>query len=120
MLDIIPAIEKFLTEESALRAVVFALAMSWGGTQWFKHRKAVKTLDSQTYRITVQAVAFTFAWVPVARLWPGETDERFLAAGVTAVCAPFTYTLIARVAYHFFPWLEQKMSAQPKPKDGDA
>jgi hypothetical protein len=116
--ELITGINEFLTTPTPLRAVAFGLALSWGGTQWFKHRKPVKRLDEQTYRITVQVIAFALAWVPVALLWPAPIAERMLAAVTTGICAPFTYTFVARIAYKFFPWLEPKLSA--KPKDGDA
>lgn len=119
MFDIITNVNVFLQNPSPLKAVLFALALSWGGTQWFKFRKPVKKLDERTYRITVQSIAFVLAWVPVALLWPAPLTERLLAAVTTGICAPFTYTLIARIAYKFFPWLEPKLSAQPAPKDDE-
>jgi hypothetical protein len=118
MFDLVDKINTFLSEPSAARAVAFGLALSWGGTQIIKKRgpKPLRLwllmLDDVDTRLVLRTLAFALAWVPVFLLWPAPSIvERTLAAGVTAVCAPTAYTLIARIAYHYFPWLEPKVSS---------
>lgn len=115
----------FLTQPSPLRAVMFGLLLSWGGTQYLKKRglelmrRWLDELDDESHRTVIRAIAFMLAWTPVYLMWPAiEITERALAAGVTAVCAPYAYSFFTAIAFHFFPWLEPKLSARPK--DGAA
>lgn len=116
----------FLFHPSPLLAVLFGLALSFGGTQIIKRnaklvRRWFADLDDDTHRTVIRLIAFLLAWVPVALLWPVPENAtlsagltiKFLAAGVTATCAPYIYKLATLIAFHFWPWLEPKMSARP-------
>lgn len=120
MQDAIEWFNGFLAQPSPLKAVMFGLLLSWGGTQWLKKRGLtvlrhfLDELDDESHKVVLRAIAFLLAWCPVFALWPADALERGLAAGVTAVCAPYTYSFITAIAYHFFPWLEPKLSARPR------
>ena len=116
----IQMVETFLVQPSASRAVLFGLIAAWCGTHVIKRnskmlRRWLDELDDDSHRVVVRCLAFLMAWVPVALLWPAESlTERFLAAGVTAISAPYAYSLFTTIAFHFWPWLEPKMSARPR------
>ena len=122
----------FLFQPSPLLAVLFGLALSFGGTQVIKRNRWLvarffSDLDDDSHRTVIRIIAFLLAWAPEAMLWPVPESlslstalmTKFLAAGVTATCAPYIYKLAALIAFHFWPWLEPKVSARPPSGDAE-
>lgn len=129
-MELIEWFNNFLSNPSPLLAVLFGLSLSFGGTQIIKRnaklvRRWFADLDDDTHRTVIRLIAFLLAWVPVALLWPVPENAtlsagltiKFLAAGVTATCAPYIYKLFSLILFHFWPWLEPKMSARPRTED---
>jgi hypothetical protein len=120
MFEFINGSNVFLSQASPLKAVLFGLLLSWGGTQILKKRgppslqRWLALMDDEDHRVAVRVIAFVLAWLPVYILWPADRVERALAAGVTAVCAPYAYSFFTAIAFNFFPWLEPRLSARPK------
>lgn len=113
----IHAANAFLSEPNALRAVLFGLLISWSGSQALKFLPSMVRLNGEAHRQAVQFLAFTLAYVPVALLWPGPWSIRLLAAVTTGLCAPTAYSLVVRILYHYFPWLEPRLSAKPQERN---
>lgn len=104
----------FLSTPSALRAVLFGLLLSWSTSQVLKFLPSLMAMSDPTHKVVVRWLAFCLAYFPVVMLWPGSFAERMLAGVITGLCAPTAYALLARALYHFFPWLEARMSAKPQ------
>lgn len=113
MPDWILTIAGWLGNEHA-RAIVIALIISWNGTQLVKNAPYIaRTADDAERRLLVRILAFALGFWPAFVLWPGEKSEAVLVAIAVGLGSPAAYTLAARVLYHFFPWLEPKMSGAP-------
>lgn len=112
-------LDAFLATPGPLRAVLFGLLLSWGGTQMAKFSPRLRCMALVDHRLATRLLAFALAYVPVAWLWPGPWSVRLLAAVTTGLCAPMAYTIAVRAAYHFWPWLEPRLSARPSepPRD---
>lgn len=113
MTSIIDWLDHFLATPGALRAVAFGLLLSWSGTQALKFLPPLRNLGPTTIRLVVRAMAGVLALVAVLALWPAGWMERLLVGLTTALCSPTAYTIAVRVAYHWWPWLEPRMSATP-------
>lgn len=120
MLDYINAVTGWLAYPE-VRAVLVGLIVSWNGTQIIKNAPSLVAKAELVRRWNTRAIAFLLGWLPTAALWPGHWHERALIGVAVGLAAPTIYTYGARVLYHYFPWLESKMSAaQPEsPLDGD-
>lgn len=119
-MHIIDWLDHFLATPGALRAMAFALLLSWSGTQALKFLPALRAMAPPAQRIAVRALAGALALAAVLAMWPAGWLERLLVGLTTALCSPAAYTIAVRVAYHFWPWLEPKMSATPtRGRDGD-
>jgi hypothetical protein len=102
-----------------VRAILIGLILSWNLTQLVKNAPALVRLPELQHRWWTRAIAFLIGAAPTAILWPSELAESLLVAGAVGFAAPVIYAYGARVLYHYFPWLEPKMSAMPvAPKDG--
>lgn len=99
-----------------VRAVLIALIISWNGTQLVKNCPGLTCLDEGERRFWTRVIAFVFAALPAFLLWPGGFPEDLLVAIATGLGSPAIYTYGARILYHYFPWLEPKMSAAPPPE----
>lgn len=96
-----------------VRAVLVALIISWNGTQLIKSCPSLISLPDIRRRALTRLIAFLLAAVPAIALWPGSMTERLSVAIAVGLAAPAIYTYGARALYHYFPWLEPKMSAKP-------
>lgn len=112
-------LNKFLETPSAARAIVLGLLVSWGGTQIIKFSPLVQKFPTDVARTATQVIAFLLAFVPTFLLWPpeGEAAMKFVMSVVVATWAPKAYTKASTFLYHFFPFLEPKLSATPVPKE---
>lgn len=103
-----------LGQPGALRAIAVALVISWNGTQFAKNAPRLARLPEVTRRLAIQLIAFWLAFVPAALLWPEPGAPRWVLAVAIGYASPLGYKIAARVLYHFWPWLEPKMSASPR------
>lgn len=99
-----------------IRAIVIALVVSWNGTQLVKHCPSLTGLSEKHRRFGTRILAFVLGFLPAFMLYPigAGAGERFWVAIAVGLASPAIYTYAARALYHFFPWLEPKMSARPK------
>lgn len=102
-----------LGQPGALRAVAVALVISWNGTQFAKNAPWLGRMSEGERRPMIQLIAFVLAFVPAALLWPEPGTPRWVLAVAIGYASPLGYRIAARVLYHFWPWLEPKMSACP-------
>lgn len=95
------------------RAILIALIISWNGTQLIKNAPWLVDLPDSARRWWTRAIAFALGFWPALALWPGPNSEAVLVAVAVGLASPAAYTYGARILYHYFPWLEPKMSAAP-------
>lgn len=99
----------------ALRALLVALVISWSLTQFIKTAPWITRKPEPQRRTLTNLIAFALGFAPAWLLWP----ERGIVAGVLATAigaaSPTAYKLAVRTLYHFWPWLEPKLSAAPRP-----
>lgn len=93
-------------------ATAAGLVFSWCGTQTLKFR-IPKTLSDDEHKFRVRAMAFGLAFVPAFGLWPSHDLKALIWCALVGICAPIAYIGVMRALYHFFPWMEKKMSARP-------
>lgn len=103
-----------LGQPGALRAIAVALVISWNGTQFIKNAPWLTRMHDGARRSATQLIAFWLAFIPAALLWPEPGTPRWVLAVAIGYASPLAYTYGARVLYHFWPWLEPKMSASPR------
>lgn len=96
-----------------VRAVLVALVISWNGTQLVKSCPSLTRLPDIRRRAFTRLIAFALGAMPAMALWPGTPTERLSIALAVGLAAPAIYAYGARALYHYFPWLEPKMSAKP-------
>jgi hypothetical protein len=96
-----------------VRAVLVGLIISWNGTQLIKSAPWLVAVPDRERRFCTRLLAFALGFWPVLILWPGPDSEAAQVALAVGLGSPAAYTLAARILYHFFPWLEVKMSATP-------
>ena len=96
-----------------VRAILVALVISWNVTQLVKNAPQLVRMPETSRRLATRAIAFALAAVPCVLLWRPPGTEGVIVAIATGLAAPVIYTYGARVLYHYFPWLEPKMSATP-------
>lgn len=97
-----------------VRAIVIGLVISWNGTQIVKNAPFLVAQLEGRRRFNTRMIAFFLGFVPSALLWAAEFHERVLVGAAVGLAAPTIYTYGARVLYHYFPWIEPKMSASTK------
>lgn len=102
-----------------VRALLIGLIVSWGATQMIKNAPSLVALPEMSRRWWTRVIAFALGVVPAAILWPGPIEERIGFGAAVGFASPVIYTYGARVLYHFFPWLEIKMSATPAVPKGE-
>ncbi len=95
-----------------VRAVIIALVISWNATQLIKNAPWIVGMHEVHRRLVTRSIAFGLAAVPCALLWPRGIEGPLVAVAV-GLGSPVVYTYGTRVLYHYFPWLEPKMSADP-------
>ena len=114
MLDYINTVTGWLAYPE-VRAVLVGLIVSWNGTQIVKNAPSLVGKPEPARRWSTRGIAFLLGLFPTALLWPGYIHERVLIGVAVGLAAPTIYTYGARVLYHYFPWLEAKMSAGGEP-----
>lgn len=114
MLDWFNTIAGWLTN-AQVRAILVALVIAWNVTQLAKNAPGIANRPERVRRWLVRAFAFIAGFIPAALLWPGPNAERATYAAAVGLAAPAAYKIAAAVLYHFFPWLEPKMSGRPTP-----
>lgn len=103
-----------LGQPGALRAIAVGLVISWNLTQVVKNAPWIVRQSEQHRVATTRLVAFAFGFVPTWLLWPEAGAAAVVLATAVGSAAPAAYKLAARALYHYFPWLELKMSASPR------
>jgi len=96
-----------------VRAIIISLILSWGITQFVKNAPSLVAMPERHRRFWTRVLAFFLSALPAVALWPGDWVERLGIGMAIGFASPVIYTYGARVLYHFFPWLEIKMSATP-------
>jgi hypothetical protein len=96
-----------------VRAILIGLVIAWAGTQFFKSAPWLAAKPDRARRWWIRAGAFALGFLPTFLLWPSTRLEAAVYASAVGLAAPFVYAIGARVLYHFFPWLEPKMSSAP-------
>lgn len=89
-----------------LRAIAAGLLVSFLGTQALKFY--LPPVMKRSYKMSVRTVATILGFIPAFVL----THEGILSV-IAGLAAPAAYKLGVTALYHYWPWLEQKMSAQP-------
>lgn len=113
IVEAVQDVNAFLTTATPVRAVLAGWLVSWAATQAIKFAPALQTLPSDLHRAYTRLIAFDLAAVTTGLLWPGEFGGKLLSAALVGWFAPTAYAVLARVLYHFFPWLETRLSARP-------
>lgn len=117
MLDWITTFAGWLAR-AEVRAILIALVISWNATQLVKNAPWLMRKPEAERRLATRTLAFVLACVPCGLLWPPGIEGPLVAIAV-GLASPVIYTVGARVLYHYFPWLEPKMSATPVRKAGE-
>lgn len=100
-------------QPTVVRALVVGLICSIGFTQLVKFSTAFQQLSDRNHRIATRAVSLCFATIPTWILWPTPGIAAFLISVTLGIVAPMIYTIAVRVTVHFFPWLDDQVSARP-------
>lgn len=110
MLDIIARwwalIESFLLTESATRAIVFGLLLSWGLTHTARFY-TIRKLDEDVAKHLEEVVSFLSCFLPCLLLWPNYRYNltAFLASSIVALWSPYAYKRVGPLISHYFPFL---------------
>ena len=106
------AVERFLVEPSLSRAILGGSIAAIAGTQWFKRwfLPALKLpISPEVERLVIVSVAFVIGYTVTDKLEGGS-----VLAFIVGIANPSLYTLATKFAYHRWPWLEPKLSANPR------
>lgn len=112
-------LDKFLDAigREDVRAILIALVISLNGTQFVKHWPRLVGLFERQRVFYTRLIAFVLGFLPAVILYPESWGQKVMVAAAVGLASPAIYTYGARGLYHFFPWLELKMSAVPVTKD---
>lgn len=104
-----------LLKEGAALSLILGYTAAIGGTQFVKR---IETVNLRKWGIRLwlalpMGFVATFCTLPLDGR-PGVRVFISLAVGLTA---PLVYSAGVKVLYHFWPWLEPKLSAQPLPPE---
>lgn len=111
----IKAVNLLLSEGAAL-SILLGYVIAIGGTQYIKSFEAIyfKPLAIRALMALPLGFVATFFTLPIE----GRLALRAVIAAAVGLTAPAVYSLTIRVLYHFWPWMETKISQQPpKPED---
>lgn len=108
-------IEQYLAHKTVVAALVAGFVTSWVVTQGWKDKPFFIRKSDAAARWWTRGLAFASAFGPVACLWPLPGAPRWVFATAVGLASPVAYTLVVRIAGHFFPWLEGRVSARPAP-----
>jgi len=106
------AVEHFLTTASMTRAILGGVIAAVAGTQWFKRwlwPALAIPVSKAVERLLLVSVAFAIGFFVTDGLGGG-----FYLALIVGFANPFLYTLATKIIYHRWPWLENKLSANPR------
>jgi hypothetical protein len=107
-------IVEFVADASIGRAIVFALLAGLALTQWVKFQFPDWLTDKQHARRT-RTFASLVSFAAFVALAP-DTDKLGVICVMGAVIgmgSPFVYWLVVKILYHFWPWLDDTLSARP-------
>ncbi|MGH7239671.1 MAG: hypothetical protein ACREHG_06350 [Candidatus Saccharimonadales bacterium] len=93
-------------------ATIAGLLISWCGTQFFKFWLPL-TLTNGQHRQAIRGLATVLAFLPTFLLWPTHDAVGAIWGVVVGLGSPISYLLVIRIAVHYFPWIDDKMSARP-------
>lgn len=111
---ILDAINAQLGGRTAVAAVLAGLLCSLAFTQALKKLGPDwERLSDRQLRLLIRVTAFAFGFVPTFALWPQRGWAAVSFGFVVGVLAPAIYTLAARIAVHYWPWLDAALSARP-------
>lgn len=96
-----------------VRAIIFGVGCSAVFTQIIKKTAAFGDFGDTLHRWSTRVVAFLLAALPCWLLWPEPGLPAVVVSGALGFVTPALYTLIVRIAVHFWPWLEPQVSARP-------
>jgi len=100
---------------TALRAIAIALVISWCWTQATKGLPVWWTLTDAQHRWATRWGAFLSGFAPAWLLWPVHDVSAAVMATAVGLASPAAYTLVIRIADHYWPWLDGYVSARPEP-----
>ena len=83
-----------------------------GGTQAIKFQLSMNMTDEQ-HKKRVRLIAIVLGAIPTFVLWPIHTAASTIWALCVGLASPAAYLSAMKILYHFFPWLENKVSARP-------
>lgn len=103
-------------QHGALLALILGYVVAIGLTQWIKQYPWYPT-----HRWMIRLLALPFGFFPTYFVWPvhGFNAVRFFISLAVGVSAPWVYQIVTFLLYKKWPQLEQRLSAAPKPGDGD-
>jgi hypothetical protein len=123
MIDTIKSAYQFIaTLPPQFWAPVAGLLISWFGTQAIKFQLP-DNLPDPRHRRAIRGAATLLGAIPTYALWPTHDATAAIWALLVGLASPTLYVYAMRILYHFYPWLEGKMSARPVikyDKDGKA
>lgn len=107
-------IVEFVATASIGRAIVFSLLAGLALTQWVKFQFPDWLTDKQHSRYTrMFASLLTFAAFLALAPDTDKLSAICVMGLVMALGSPFLYWLIVKILYHFWPWLDDTLSARP-------
>jgi hypothetical protein len=113
---IVHGIDAELGGRTVVAAVLAGLLCSLAFTQALKKLgPGFGNLSDAALRWFIRASAFAFGFLPTFLLWPQRGAPAWAFGFAIGVLAPAIYTVAARIAVHYFPWLDGKLSARPEP-----
>jgi hypothetical protein len=105
----------FVNIESVARAIAFAIIGGMALTQWIKFQFPEWLTDKQHIRSTRTSSSF-MSFILCLIFLPNDM-QLLLAASISMVVGllvPAVYWVLAKVLYHYFPWMEDALSARPR------
>lgn len=121
MIDTIKQAYQFiLTLPPQFWAVLAGLLISWFGTQAVKFYLPDSWPDPK-HKKAVRGAAVGFGFLPTYWLWPTHDAPAAIWSLLVGLSSPVLYLYAVRILYHYWPYLEPRLSARPitLKKDGD-
>lgn len=115
--SVLSLLNDFLSTESPARALVFGFLLSVAITQTLKKTVLVGRLPAPHHRDVLQGIAILTGWAGTAALWPDWGVDAWAFGFLNGLGSIFVYKYATLVLFHYFPWLEPKMSGKPKEQE---